>query len=207
MFEILLGFDAGVLTTFIVAGLILNVTPGSDFLFVTASAIAGGPKVGMAAAFGVNIGIMVHILASALGVSALLLAYPASYQAIKIAGAIYLAWLAIQMWRSDAQLGTGKAEITLLAAVKRGALTNVLNPKTALFIFAFIPQFTQPDNGPIWAQILVLGAVFQFFGLVFVMALGATAGTMGHVLRTRIRLLNRVSSFIFGGLAVRLIID
>uniref|UniRef100_UPI00399C33FF LysE family translocator n=1 Tax=Roseovarius halophilus (ex Wu et al. 2025) TaxID=3376060 RepID=UPI00399C33FF len=101
----------------------------------------------------------------------------------------------------------GRAAAGLGRAVRRGFLTNVLNPKTALFIFAFIPQFTDPSNGPLWAQITVLGAIFAGLGGAFSLALGAAAGGFAHVLRARARLLNRVAAVMFGGLAARLLLQ
>lgn len=207
MWEVLTAFDPSMLAAFVVAGLILNLTPGADFLFVTASGIQGGPRIGMAAALGINLGIIVHILAAAAGVSALLLAYPAAYDAIRYLGAAYLLWLAIQAWRANGALGQGQGAPSAGHAIKRGFVTNVLNPKTALFIFAFIPQFTDPGIGPIWMQILILGAIFMVNGLIFVLCLGAAAGVLSNTLRARSRLLNRLSAILFGGLAARLAFD
>lgn len=207
MWEVLTSFDPTVLSAFIAAGLLLNITPGADFLFVSASGIAGGPRIGMAAALGINIGITLHVLLAAAGVSALLLAYPASYHAIRYAGAAYLLYLAVQAWRSSGDIGKGKAAPSVVAAIKRGFFTNVLNPKTVLFIFAFIPQFTDPAAGPIWLQVLILGAIFQFFGLLFVLALGFAAGLFADVLRAKVKILNKISAIMFGGIAAKLVID
>ncbi len=207
MLDILTSFDPAVLAAFIAAGLLLNITPGVDFVFVSASAISGGPKIGMAAGLGVVLGVALHVLAAAAGVSAMLLAYPAAFDAIRYAGAAYLVWLAVQTWRSSGDLGRARAAISVRAAIRRGFITNFLNPKTALFIFAFIPQFTDPAIGPVWAQILVLGAIFLFFGFLFVMCLGAAAGTFADALRARVTVLNKVTAILFGGLAARLIFD
>lgn len=207
MWEVLTGFDPALLASFILAGLLLNLTPGADFVFVSASGIGGGPRVGMAAAVGINLGIVLHIALAAAGVSALLMASPFAYDAIRYAGAAYLLWLAVQSWRSAGALGEGRAAGSAWRAVRRGFLTNVANPKTGLFIFAFIPQFTDPAIGPIWAQILVLGAIFLIVGFVFSLCLGAAAGMFSHVLRARARLLSRISALMFGGLAARLIWD
>ncbi|MGR3501910.1 LysE family translocator [Pseudaestuariivita sp.] len=207
MWDVLTGFDPALLVAFIAAGLLLNLTPGADFVFVSASGIAGGPRIGMAAALGINIGITVHVAMAAGGVSALLLADPASYDVIRYAGAAYLAWLAIQAWRDSGTLGKGRAAPSAAAAVRRGFFTNVLNPKTALFIFAFIPQFTDPAIGPVWMQILILGAIFQIFGMAFSLALGAAAGLFADRLRARVRVLNKITAILFGGLAARLVID
>ncbi|MEM6636974.1 MAG: LysE family translocator [Pseudomonadota bacterium] len=207
MLDILLSFDPTVLAAFVAAGLLLNITPGADFVFVTASGIAGGPRSGMAAALGINLGIAVHVIAAAAGVSALLLAYPAAYDAVRFAGAAYLAYLAVQAWRSAGALAEGRSAPSARSAIWRGFITNLLNPKTALFIFAFIPQFTDPTIGPIWAQILILGAIFQINGCVFALCLGAAAGALSGWLRAHARTLTRISSLMFGGLALRIAID
>jgi threonine/homoserine/homoserine lactone efflux protein len=207
MWDVINGFDPAVLSAFIAAGLLLNITPGADFLFVSASGIAGGPRIGMAAAMGINLGVTLHIILAAAGISALLLAYPASYHVIKYVGAAYLVYLAVQAWRSSGDIGKGTAAPSAITAIKRGFLTNVLNPKTMLFIFAFIPQFTDPAIGPIWIQILILGAIFQFFGLLFIIALGFAAGIFADALRTRVRILNKITAIVFGGLAAKLVID
>ncbi len=207
MWEVLTAFDPVVLMAFIAAGLLLNITPGADFVFVSASGIAGGPRMGMAAAVGINLGVAVHIALAAAGVSALILAHPGAYDAIRYAGAAYLAWLAVQAWRDDGTLGAGQEARGAGAAVRRGFVTNVLNPKTALFIFAFIPQFTDPAIGPVWMQILILGAIFMGFGMAFSLTLGAAAGLFADALRKRVRALNKVTAILFGGLAARLVID
>jgi len=207
IWDTLFSFDPAVLTAFILAGLLLNITPGADFVFVSASGISGGPRIGMAAALGINLGITFHVVLAAAGLSAFLLANPGAYDAIRFVGAAYLAFLAVQAWRSSGDLAEGRGAASTIVAIKRGFLTNVLNPKTALFIFAFIPQFTDPALGPIWLQILILGGIFQFFGFLFVMALGAFAGLMADQLRHRTRLLNKISAIMFGGLAARLALD
>jgi len=207
MWDVITGFEPAVLTAFIVAGFLLNITPGADFLFISASGISGGPRIGMAAALGVNIGVTLHVLLAAAGVSAVLLTYPASYQAIKYLGAAYLSYLAIQAWCSTGDIGKGIAAPSAVTAIKRGFLTNVLNPKTILFIFAFIPQFTDPGIGPIWIQILILGAIFQFFGFLFVLVLGLAAGLFANALRARVKILNKISAIMFGGIAAKLLID
>jgi len=205
--DIILGFDKTLLITFVLAAYLLIITPGADFIFVSASGIVGGPRTGIAAAIGVNLGVLVHVLAAAAGVSAALLAYPTAYDAIRWVGAIYLAWVAIQAWRSDGRLAPGGVVSGTMRAMKRGFITNVLNPKTALFIFAFIPQFTDPEIGPIWLQILLLGAIFLLNGLFFVMCLGAASGYFADALRERVKILNKLTAILFGGLAARLIID
>ena len=205
--QVISGFDASLLVTFVLAGFILNITPGADFVFVTANSVAGGAKRGIAAAIGVNAGIVVHVAAAAAGLSALLLAYPAAYAAIRYAGAMYLLYLAYQAWTAKAASANAETESSFRRAVSRGFLTNVLNPKTALFIFAFIPQFTDPAIGPIWMQILFLGIVFMVNGFLFTLCLALTAGTLSRGLRKHSAFLNKLTALIFGGLAARLILD
>lgn len=205
MWEVITGFDPAVLAAFIAAGLLLNITPGADFVFISASGISGGPKMGMAAAIGVNLGIIIHVAMAAAGLSALLLAWPLAYDAIRYAGAAYLLWLAVGAWRSTGDLAEGRASASAWRALRRGFVTNVLNPKTALFIFAFIPQFTDPSIGPIWMQILILGTIFLGFGFAFALCLGAAAGAFAHKLRAKARVLGRISAVMFGGLAARLV--
>ena len=207
IWDIILGFDKTLLITFVLAAYLLIITPGADFIFVSASGIVGGPRTGIATGIGVNLGVLVHVLAAAAGVSAALLVYPTAYDAIGWVGAIYLAWVAIQAWRSDGRLAPGRVASGAMRAMKRGFVTNVLNPKTALFIFAFIPQFTDPEIGPIWLQILFLGTIFLLYGLFFVMCLGAVLGYFAFALRERVKILNKLTAILFGGLAARLIID
>ena len=205
MWEVITGFEVSVLLAFIAAGMLLNITPGQDFIFVSASAVQGGPKIGMAAGAGVCTGVAVHVVMAAAGVSALLIAYPSAYYAIKYLGAAYLLCLAYQSWQASGELGEGRAALSLTGAFRRGFITNVLNPKTALFIFAFIPQFTDPAIGPIWMQILFLGFIFFFFGLLFDVALAFSAGYFSRGLRARVGILNKLIAVVFGGLALRLV--
>ena len=207
IWDIILGFDKALLITFVLAAYLLIITPGADFIFVSGSGVVGGPYTGIAAGVGVKLGVLVHALAAAAGVSAALLVYPTAYDAIGWVGAIYLAWVAIQAWRSDGRLAPGRVASGAMRAMKRGFVTNVLNPKTALFIFAFIPQFTDPEIGPIWLQILLLGTIFLLYGLFFVMCLGAVLGYFAFALRERVKILNKLTAILFGGLAARLIID
>ena len=207
IWDIILGFDKTLLITFVLAAYLLIITPGADFIFVSASGVVGGPRTEIAVGIGVNLGVLVHILAAAAGVSAALLAYPTAYDAIRWVGAICLVWVAIQAWRSDGGLAPGRVASGAMRAMKRGFVTNVLNPKTALFIFAFIPQFTDPEIGPIWLQILFLGTIFLLYGLFFVMCLGAVLGYFAFALRERVKILNKLTAILFGGLAARLIID
>ena len=207
IWEILWGFEPALITGFVIAGLILNITPGADFLYIMSSGLSGGSRIGVAAALGVNLGVVVHILAAAAGLSALLFAHPAAYDLIRICGAAYLAWMAVQVWRRSSTVARARSFPDVRQAARRGFFINVSNPKTALFIFAFIPQFTDPTIVPIWVQILILGAIFLLNGAVFTLCLGVGSGYFAAALGRRVGVLNKISAILLGGLAARLIID
>lgn len=198
--------DPLTLWTFLGAGVMLNLTPGADVLFATASGLRGGWRAGVAAAAGVSLGSLVHTALAAVGLAALIAASPLAYDAIRYAGAAYLLWLAVRTWRAGPPApGTGAARLD--RAVMRGFVTNVLNPKVALFILAFLPQFTDPAIGPVWAQILLLGALFSATGLVITGGYGALAGLASARLSRMARPLNRLAAVVFGAIALRMIWD
>ncbi|MGB0927911.1 MAG: LysE family translocator [Pikeienuella sp.] len=198
---------AATLLTFVAACLALNFTPGADMMFTIASGVSGGPRAAVAASVGINLGVVVHIILASLGVAALIQAEPLAYDALRYIGAAYLFWLAVQMWCSPAPDEIKSAAAPLGRVAQRGFMTNVLNPKTALFIFAFLPQFTDPARGAVWAQIVVLGMIFICTGFSVNAVVGGLAGAFTTRLRRASRVLNRVSAFVFGGLAARLILD
>ncbi|MGR3722212.1 LysE family translocator [Abyssibius alkaniclasticus] len=203
MFETLLAMDGLTIATFLGAGILLNLTPGADVLFATASGMAGGWRAGIAAAVGIGLGSLAHVALAVVGVSAVIIALPYGYDILRYAGAAYLLVLAWQSWHARPEAAArGRAQ--LWPALRRGFLTNLLNPKVALFIMALLPQFTAPEAGPIWQQMLWLGLIFTATGLIITSGYGALAGLFGGALRTRMRLMNRLSSLIFGGLAARL---
>ncbi|MEM7267669.1 MAG: LysE family translocator [Pseudomonadota bacterium] len=199
--------EIATLIAFIAACLALNFTPGADMMFTIASAAHGGAKAGVAAAVGINLGVVVHIRRAAVGLAALIAAEPLAYDAIRYLGAGYLIWLAWQMWRAPA-VSVGEAEdAPLSATVKRGFITNVLNPKTALFIFAFLPQFADSERGQVSVQIIALGAIFICTGLTVNASVGALAGVAATRIRRASRAMNRLSAIVFAGLAARLVLD
>ena len=199
--------DAAVLAAFVAASLALNLTPGADMMFSIASGAAGGPRAAVAASLGINLGVVVHIAMAAAGLAALIAAEPLAYDAIRYAGAAYLIWLAVQMWRAPAPDEASLERAPFWPTVRRGFMTNILNPKTALFIFAFIPQFADPAKGAVGAQIALLGAVFIATGFTVNTLVGSLAGIAASQLRRASRLMNRLSAIVFGGLAARLVID
>lgn len=194
------------LLTFASAGILLNLTPGADVMFATASGMAGGPRAGIAAGAGVGLGGFWHVGLAALGVSALLAASPAAMTGLRWFGAAYLLYLAWGAWHAGpAPAGTGIANLS--RAFWRGFVTNALNPKVALFVLAFLPQFTDPARGPVWQQILILGAVFTLTGMCITAAYGALAGFVGQALSARMGVINKLAAGVFGLMALRILKD
>lgn len=195
------------LLAFLAAGIVLNLTPGADVIFATACGVAGGPRVGAVAGLGVGFGGLFHVGVAAVGVSAVIAAHPAALMVLKLAGAGYLLWLAWATWRASWRAGAGEAgrgEVRARVALWRGFVTNALNPKVALFVLAFLPQFTDAARGPVWAQIVVLGALFTLTGTVITCGYGALAGLAGQRLAARMGLMNKVAAGMLLALALRM---
>lgn len=157
---------------FMLTSLVLNLTPGADTLFVMSRSARDGWRHGVVGAFGVGLGCLGHALAAALGVAALLAASRWAFEALRWAGAAYLAWLGVQMlraaWRAtpppDA-VPAAAAAPTLPATFAAGLLTNLLNPKVGLFFLAFVPQFVDVAAGHPFAAFVLLGGVFNLSGV------------------------------------------
>ncbi|SIS56582.1 Threonine/homoserine/homoserine lactone efflux protein [Roseivivax lentus] len=196
--------DWPTLLSFLGAGILLNLTPGADVMFAMASGARGGPRAGVAAAAGITAGATAHICATAFGLAAALAASPGAFEAIRWLGAAYLLYLAVQTWRAPPAAPETGGSARLGPAFRRGFLTNLLNPKVALFVLAFLPQFADPSRGPVWSQILTLGALFLVTGFVITAGYGAMAGALSAPLRRHGRAMNRIAALVFGALAVRL---
>ncbi len=207
MWDILYGIGLHNLLAFVGGGLVVNLTPGQDVFFATASGIQGGPRAGVMAGLGVGLGALWHVALSALGLSALIAANPGALSAIKYAGAAYLIYIAWKSWRDNGTFSPGNGQRTGWAALRKGALTNMLNPKPILFMLAFLPQFVNPALGPVWLQILLLGTIFGITGTVITVGYGYLAGRAGHAIGARMGLLNKVAALLFAGLAARLITE
>jgi threonine/homoserine/homoserine lactone efflux protein len=164
------------LLLFIAAGLLLNLTPGPDVLYIVSTGLRGGARAGVVAALGITAGCFVHIVAAAVGVSALMAASATAFTVLKWIGAVYLVYVGVRLVLSKPEsaikLEAGNAGSAGAAGKNdyksiflRGFWTNVLNPKVALFFLAFLPQFIAPamDNKPL--AFLLLGLLFNFNGL------------------------------------------
>ena len=142
---------------FFVAALLLAMTPGPGILYVLARSLAGGRREGIQSSLGTFVGGLFHVLAAALGISAILAASAIAFHTVKYAGAAYLVWMGIRMIRSrNAELPTA-TDAPRSGAFRQGILTEALNPKTALFFMSFIPQFIAPERGHIFFQFVLLG--------------------------------------------------
>ena len=152
--------DPANLTLFVLAALAIAVSPGPGIFYVAARTLAGGRREGLASSFGTGLGGLVHVAAGAIGVSALVLASAEAFALLKIAGAAYLVWLGIKTMR-EARIDIDmRAEPTgARRAFREGIVVEALNPKTAAFFLAFLPQFVDPAAGPAWLQFLLLGLV------------------------------------------------
>jgi threonine/homoserine/homoserine lactone efflux protein len=204
MIETVLAIPGSTWLAFLLAVWVLNLTPGSDVMFISASGMAGGPRAGVAAGAGVSFGTLFHVTLAALGVASLLAASPAAFAVLRWGGAIYLAYLAWTMWNAPpAERRRGQAKAG--KALRRGALNTALNPKVALFVLAFVPQFTDPARGPLWQQFLALGAFHVVASLPVNMSWGLLAGSLAAPMRRFGQTLNRISAAIFAGLAARLV--
>lgn len=198
------------LLLFVVAGLLLNVTPGPDMLYVMGRSATQGWRAGLAAALGIGAGCFVHILAGAVGLSALLAASATAFTVLKIVGAIYLCYVGVSLLRSskasalanDVQLAPAR----LSAVFMQGFLTNALNPKVALFFLAFVPQFIAADASQKWLAFLFLGAVFNVNGTLWNVFVAWIAARASSMLRRSaiVAWMNRCIGAVFVFLGVRL---
>src|SRR5437764_4040083 len=145
---------------FLFAALIIAAVPGPGIFYVAARTLAGGRKAGIASTFGTALGGLVHVIAGALGVSAIILASAELFTALKFAGALYLVWLGIRTFREGRQtMPEGASPVGAEQAFRDGVLVEALNPKTAAFFLAFIPQFIEPAGGHPAVQFMTLGLI------------------------------------------------
>jgi threonine/homoserine/homoserine lactone efflux protein len=199
--------DPDRLAVFVVAALALLVVPGPAVLYIVARSIHEGRRAGLASVLGIHVGTLVHIAAATLGLSALIVSSAIAFTAVKIAGAVYLVGLGL--WtlfsrRAEPDIALG-GERNLRRAFAQGIVVNVLNPKTALFFLAFLPQFVDPNAPHPALQIAFLGVLFALLGLVTDSIWALAAGTAGGVLRSSrrfVRTQRYVTGTVYVGLGV-----
>jgi threonine/homoserine/homoserine lactone efflux protein len=193
--------DSTAVSLFCLAALALLAVPGPAVLYVVVQSAEQGRRVGLASVAGIHLGTLVHVAAAAVGLSALIVASALAFSVVKYAGAAYLIYLGIRkLLGRDAQVPLDRRKEPLGRAFVWGAVVNVLNPKTALFFLAFLPQFVDPDRGGVWSQGLVLGLLFVGLGLVTDSLYALAAGAVGGLLRGKRRALRYGSGVVYVGL-------
>jgi threonine/homoserine/homoserine lactone efflux protein len=197
--------DTATLAVFAVAAVALLVIPGPAVLYIVSRSVGQGRAAGLASVCGIHVGSLLHVAAAALGLSALLVSSALAYDTVRYLGAAYLVWLGVQrLLARDEDAGpAGAARERLGRVFAQGVVVNVLNPKTALFFFAFLPQFVDAAAGSVTLQVAVLGATFVALGLVTDGAYALLAATGAGLLRRR-RRVARASRLVSGGVLVGL---
>lgn len=200
------------LTLFIVSGLLLNMAPGPDSLLIMTRSATQGWRAGSAAALGIGSGTLVHTCAAALGLSALLATSATAFTAVKWVGAIYLLYVGVGLLRSQKKNPerTGPQQAQSLPYQKiflQGFLTNILNPKVAVFFLAFVPQFIAPDAPNKALAFVLLGGIFVCSGLLWCNFLAVSTALASHRIKineTVSRWLNRLIGGLFISFGIRL---
>ena len=200
-----------ILLAFIAASALVTVAPGPDNLMVLSVGISRGREAGIGFGLGCALGCFVHTLWAALGIGAVVMASEGTFTVLKMAGATYLVYIGVMAWRHAGastlvRLDEGKAE-PITAHLRRGFIANVINPKVALFFIAFLPQFVDPARGAVWAQMVLLGALFAAQTVLIFGGLGWFAGGIGARLQRQPGLavwLDRCAGAIFIALALHL---
>ncbi len=199
------------LIAFFTAAAIFAFIPGPGLLYAAAQTMAGGRAVGLLGTLGLAIGGYVHVIAAAAGLSVVFHAVPPLYAAVKLIGAAYLVWLGISMIRAKA-IGVDGAPVvprkTGKRALAEGVTVEMLNPKTAMFFLAFLPQFTDPAASlPVWAQFMILGSIvnlmFALADVVAVLLASSVVSRLGRASRIQ-RTVQQVGGGIMVALGVRL---
>jgi threonine/homoserine/homoserine lactone efflux protein len=194
---------------FVLAGVLLNLTPGQDTFYILGSSIAQGRRIGVASALGICSGCIVHTLAAAAGLSAILATSAAAFVIVKLAGAAYLIYLGIRYLRArDADLpAVASASRGAWKAFRQGVVTNVLNPKVALFFLAFLPQFIDPESSTKIAAFIALGLTFIATGTAWCLFLAVAAASVRRFFTGHPKAFTRLSQAagtLFIGLGIRL---
>ena len=181
-------FEQNTLILFMLAAVLLLVTPGPAVIYIVARSLSQGTASGLVATLGVHVGTLVHIVAAAYGTSSLLMTSTTAFNIVKYLGAAYLIYLGIRSFLVKTEAASASTEAperkALLAIFRESILVNVLNPKTALFFFAFLPQFVDPAGGSsVASQIIALGLIFIAIGILSDGLYAVFAGVLGDRLK------------------------
>ena len=193
------------LSLFISVAAVLVFTPGPNTLYIIARSIQQGRRAGAVSSLGVQVGTLIHVVIAAFGLSTLLVSSDWAFNFVKYAGATYLIYLGVKTLLTREKRGPIKAvgNESLSYTFRQGVVVNLLNPKTALFFFAFLPQFVDPERGVVAIQIVVLGIILIFLGTTSDMIYALTAGSFGIWLRKNSRFLP-VQHYFAGGVYIGL---
>ena len=197
------------LAFFVAAALVLIVTPGPDMLYVIGRGITQGRVAALVASCGISLGLSTHVLLAAFGLSVLLQKSATAFLLVRYAGAAYLVYLGVRVLLSNERFvaPTEGPRVRLAVAFRQGLFSNLLNPKAALFVQAFLPQFVQPVRGHAAVQVLLLGLLLVVMGLAFHIVVACGAGQIGNWLHHRPRItrwLQRLTGCVFVAIGVRL---
>ena len=201
------------LLTFILAGLLLNITPGADTLYIVGRSTCRGLRSGVVAALGIGAGCIVHIVAAAIGLSAILATSSTAFTLVKYVGAAYLAYLGLSMLVSPGEEKEVHLKTPMESLSKvfwQGFLTNVLNPKVALFFLAFLPQFIAPETQAKWITMLFLGFLFNFNGTLWNLFVAWSSARMSKKVKMSNRLggwLRRMCGGVFIYFGIKLVLS
>ncbi len=193
--------SAHAFAVFIPAALVLLAIPGPSVLYIIATSVEGGRRHGLLSVAGVHVGSLVHIVAAVAGLSALIVSSAIAFSTVKYVGAAYLVYVGIRKWleRDEPAELDARPPRSGHRVFTQGIVVNVLNPKTALFFLAFLPQFVDLDR-TVWTQIAVLGLVWIALGLLSDGAYALAGGTIGGFIRRRRKAVRYASGGIFVGL-------
>jgi threonine/homoserine/homoserine lactone efflux protein len=190
---------------FVSAALVLLAIPGPAVFYVTSRSIGHGRIAGLVSALGIGVGTLLHVVAATLGLSALLMSSAIAFSVVKYLGAAYLIYLGIQkILREESIISSEQsARIQLRRIFGQGIVVNVLNPKTALFFFAFLPQFVDVSHEKVAGQIMFLGLLFAVMGVLSDSVWALFAGTLAHVFKRNTRWM-RTQRYVSGGMLISL---
>jgi threonine/homoserine/homoserine lactone efflux protein len=197
-------------STFLIAAVLLNLSPGPDMAFILAQTARNGQRSGFAAMFGVWTGAFLHVLLAALGLSAILATSATAFTVVKWSGAAYLIWLGIQAYRSDGASYSPSTDIRQLSNLRiyrQGVLVAALNPKVAIFFLAFLPQFVVDGAGPVSAQLFLHGTLIIVVGVLIEPSLVILGSKLTRYLGQNSRVaawMERGLGTLFIGLGIRL---
>jgi threonine/homoserine/homoserine lactone efflux protein len=194
--------DPSRLALFVGAALLLLVVPGPSVLYIVTQSVSHGRRAGIASVAGITTGTLVHIAAATVGLSALLASSALAFDVVKYLGAAYLIAVGIRRLAGLEREREPHVRRTrdFGRLYRQGIVVNVLNPKTALFFLAFLPQFVDADRGAVWSQVVVFGLVFVALGLVSDSVYALVGDAVGSLLRRRATAMRRVSGTIYIGL-------